>query len=147
MISQRKRLDDIHYLGYSTYGMLHALNEYETELLSGWEEIYKRGQLTLWILLALLDGPKHMAAVKDYIQAHTQNMLSADDQSMYRALRRYHETDLVAYTTQQIPNGPDRKVYALTATGRHVLHHFVRRNMPALRTQPMITKIIKEENI
>jgi len=29
------------------------MNEYEQQLLDGWEEVFKKGQLTLWIMLAL----------------------------------------------------------------------------------------------
>ena len=34
-------------------------------LLAGWEDVYKKSQLTLWILIALKDGEKSMASVKD----------------------------------------------------------------------------------
>jgi PadR family transcriptional regulator, regulatory protein PadR len=111
------------------------LNNYEQEVLDGWEEIYKRGQLTLWILFALADGPKHMADIKEYIRVQTTNVVSADDQSMYRALRRYTETELVTYTNHKVSNGPDRKVYQLTKTGSHVLEAFVERNVKSLVTQ------------
>ncbi|NLT50195.1 MAG: PadR family transcriptional regulator, partial [Ignavibacteria bacterium] len=30
------------------------------ELLSAWEETYKKGQLTLWVFLALKDGKKYV---------------------------------------------------------------------------------------
>lgn len=115
--------------------MQGKLNHYEQELLSGWEEIYKRGQLTLWILLALADGPKHMADIKKYIQTQTFDVVTADDRSMYRALRRYAETDLVVYKNRQISNGPDRKVYELTQTGSNVLGSFVERNIKSLVKQ------------
>jgi DNA-binding PadR family transcriptional regulator len=111
------------------------LNSYEQELLGGWEEIYKRGQLTLWILLALADGPKHMAEIKRYIQAETLDVVTADDQSMYRALRRYTETELVEFTNIKAPNGPDRKVYGLTQTGKNVLSAFIERNVKSLVNQ------------
>lgn len=125
--------------------MVDELTDYENQLLGGWEEIYKRGQLTLWILLALLDGPKYMAVIKTYIQAHTKGKLSADDQSMYRALRRYFETEIVTFKNEQATNAPDRKVYALTDTGKRLLQHFVKRNISVLIEQPMIKKIMEEE--
>jgi DNA-binding PadR family transcriptional regulator len=119
-------------------------DKYEGQLLAGWEEIYKRGQLTLWILLALYDGPKHMSLIKEYIQSHTNSMLTADDQSMYRALRRYDETELVTFKTEQAANGPDHKVYGLTKTGQHVLVQFVQRNIVVLLHEPMIKKIMED---
>jgi len=126
--------------------MIPKLTNYEGQLLAGWEEIYKRGQLTLWILLALFDGPKHMSAIKEYIHSHTNDMLTADNQSMYRALRRYHETEIVTFKGEQIAHGPDRKVYELTDTGRNMLRHFVNRNIAALLREPMIKKIMGEDH-
>ncbi len=124
--------------------MTHANTKYEDELLSGWEEIYKRGQLTLWILLALVDEPKHMAEIKRFIELRTAGRLTADDQSMYRALRRYCDTELVTFSTEETANGPDRKIYCLTETGQNVLKSFVRRNITALINEPIIQQIIGE---
>ncbi|HEX7963720.1 MAG TPA: PadR family transcriptional regulator [Candidatus Saccharimonadales bacterium] len=121
-----------------------TLSTYEGQLLAGWEEIYKRGQLTLWILLALYDGPKHMSLIKDYIQSHTGGMLTADDQSMYRALRRYDETELVTFKSEQAAGGPDRKMYKLTKTGENVLAQFVKRDIAVLLHEPMIKKIMED---
>jgi PadR family transcriptional regulator PadR len=36
----------------------------KTDLLTTWEETYKKGQLTLWIFLALRDGDKYMNEIK-----------------------------------------------------------------------------------
>ncbi|HSW98394.1 MAG TPA: PadR family transcriptional regulator [Candidatus Saccharimonadales bacterium] len=126
--------------------MTNTLTKYENQLLAGWEEIYKRGQLTLWILIALLDGQKHMVAIKGYLKSHTSNMLTADDQSMYRALRRYAEADLVAFKVEQNSSGPDKKIYRLTPTGEHVLRQFVTRNVAALVNEPVIQRIIGEDH-
>lgn len=126
--------------------MVDTLTKYENQLLAGWEEIYKRGQLTLWILVALLDSPKHMSAIKDYIETHTNNMLTADDQSMYRALRRYDEAELVSFRSIQSASGPDKKIYSLTSTGENVLRQFIARNITALVNEPMIQKIVGENH-
>jgi len=117
---------------------MNKLTTYEQQLLQGWEEIYKRGQLTLWIFLALQDGPKHMAAIKEHIKIQTNGTVGADDQSMYRALRRYYETELVTYSKSATLNGPDRKVYELTSTGQNVLKSFIERNVKALLNQDFI---------
>lgn len=126
--------------------MVEELNNYEQKLLSGWEEVYKRGQLTLWIMLALQDGPKHMSSIKEYIDKQSKGVVGADDQSMYRALRRYHETELVTFTSQQVPNGPDRKIYELTDVGKHVLEHFIVRNFAGLINQPIFKQLNKESS-
>ncbi len=125
--------------------MVVALSKYETQLLEGWEEVYKRGQLTLWIMLALKNGPKYMADIKKYIESQTQNAVTADDQSMYRALRRYTEAEMVTFTAEPAQKGPDRKVYELTEIGTHVLEQFVVRNLHGLMQQPIVKTLIKEQ--
>ncbi len=107
----------------------NRMSHYEQKLLAGWEEVFKKGQLTLWILLALRDCPKHMAEIKNFIHSATGGVLSVDDQSMYRALRRYHDVEMVGFTTEPGDNGPDRKVYALTGVGAKVLDQFLDRNI------------------
>ncbi len=118
---------------------------YELKLLTGWEEVFKKGQLTLWIMLALKDGPKHMAAIKDFIEVATDNSLSADNQSMYRALRRYHNVDMVGYVQEAGKSGADRKVYNLTETGARVLQSFVERNISNVFYKPSIKELIEKD--
>jgi PadR family transcriptional regulator PadR len=109
------------------------LSKYEQTLLEGWEEVHKRGQLTLWILLALKDGPKHMNNIKQFISEATDNAVSADDKSMYRALRRYSDAEMIDFTAQPSKNGgPDLKIYKLTEIGRNVLEQFIQRNVVSL---------------
>src|SRR5690554_4842190 len=97
------------------------LNNYEQGLLSGWEDVFKKGQLTIWIMLSLKDGPKHMTEIKKFIEKATKGALTADDQNMYRALRRYNDAELIEYTTQPGDGGPERKIYDITDTGSKVL--------------------------
>lgn len=116
---------------------------YEQELLDGWEDVYKKGQLTLWIMLALKDGPKHMADIKTFIALATNNSLSADDKSMYRALRRYYDTELVEFSLEARDNGPDRKIYRLTIIGRNVLDAFIKRNITDVFFKSDIKELIE----
>lgn len=125
---------------------MHELDDYEQKLLESWEDVYKKGQLTLMIMLALKDGPKHMAAIKDYIHATTRGTLTADDQSMYRALRRYHDAEMVAYD-QEPGNGPDRKVYRLTPIGFNVLDAFTQRNITDIYLQPAVRRLIERKSL
>lgn len=120
------------------------LNNYEQTLLDGWEEVYKKSQLTLWILLALKDGPKHMADIKSFILTATQETIEADDKSMYRALRRFQEADLMSYTERDNPLGPKQKVFELTDTGNHVLSAFVARNITDVFLHPKIKKLLEQ---
>lgn len=112
------------------------LQPFEEELLHGWEEVYNRGQLTLWILLALKDEAKYMAEIQQFIREATEHVLSVEEQSIYRALRRYHTAGMVGYTEEPSENGPDKKVYALTATGRKVLEAFIERNIQRMFYNP-----------
>lgn len=123
------------------------LNEDEYELLTGWEEIAKRGQLTLWIMLALKDNPKHMARIKTFISSATNGTLSADDQSMYRALRRYYDAGLVDYMQEKGKGGPERKVYKLTDSGQKVLSEFLRRNIKDMFYSEQVMKLVNKEYI
>jgi PadR family transcriptional regulator, regulatory protein PadR len=119
------------------------MDNYEEKLLAGWEEVFKKGQLTLWIMLALKDGPKHMAEIKQFIAEATNGSLSADDQSMYRALRRYYDTEMVDFTQQPGKNGPDRKVYSLTQIGAEVLQNFIKRNITEVFYKPSLKQLIE----
>ncbi len=105
------------------------LDTYEQNLLDGWEEVYKKGQLKLWILLALKDNPKYMPAIKEFIAGRTNGILEADDKSMYRALRQYSHAEIIIFQLDPNNQGPDRKRYALTATGIKLLTAFTQRNI------------------
>jgi len=98
-------------------------------LLHGWEDVYKKSQLTLWILLALKDSPKSMSDIKTYMLNKTQGTIGADDMSMYRALRRFDEADLIRSVALSNTSGPIIKVWHLTETGKWVLSEFIERNI------------------
>lgn len=119
------------------------LGPYETTLLEGWEDVFKKSQLTLWILLALKAGPKHMAEIKEFILEMTNGLIDADDKSMYRALRRFHDVEMVRFTTTPSESGPDRKVYELTVVGLEVLQAFVRRNVLEVFFKPAVRSLIE----
>ncbi len=119
------------------------LDDYEQKLLDGWEDVFKKGQLTLWIMLALKDGPKHMAEIKAFIDTATNNTLSADDQSMYRALRRYYDAEMIDFTQESGKGGPDLKVYALSKVGAKVLEQFIQRNVVSVFFKPEVIKLLE----
>lgn len=116
---------------------------YEDTLLSGWEDVYKKGQLTIWILLALQDGPKYMADIKEYIKNQTNGVLEVDDKSMYRALRRYTGAELVSYTVAPNAAGPDRKLYSITPVGSTVLTRFLSRNINPVLNNAVIRSLLR----
>ncbi len=125
---------------------MKPLDPYEKKLLRAWEEVYKKGQLTFWIFIALKEGPKHMAAIKEFISIFTHGTIEADDQSMYRALRRYQTAEMLAFKTIPGDGGPDRKVYELTIIGRRVLDSFTERNITAIFYQPAMQKLITNKS-
>ena len=108
---------------------MQKLSTYEETLLSGWEDVHKMGQLSLWLMLSLKDGPKHMAEIKAFMNEMTDGALTVDDKSIYRALRRYNETELIQIVAARSNSGPDLKVYSLTAIGERVLEQFLTRNI------------------
>lgn len=120
------------------------MNEYEQKVLDGWEDVFKKGQLTLWIFLALKQGPKHMADIKRFIEDTTNNTVSADDRSIYRALRRYYDTELVTYQQEPGKGGPDRKIYSLTKTGMTVLDEFTARNITNVFFKPTVRSLLEQ---
>jgi PadR family transcriptional regulator, regulatory protein PadR len=119
------------------------LNDYEHKLLAGWEDVHKKGQLSLWILLSLQEGAKHMADIKAFIYRLTDDAISADDKSLYRALRRFEDADILGFTNQPSQAGPDLKVYHLTETGKRVVRAFIAKHI-ALFYKPAVRNLINE---
>jgi PadR family transcriptional regulator, regulatory protein PadR len=128
---------------YKKKGTTLGINERTLYLLQGWEDVFKKGQLTLWIMLALKDGDKHMAVIKAFINQATEGNLSADDRSMYRALGRYNKAGLIDFKIENNDSGPDRKVYRLTPMGRDLLGAFLERNITNVFYKPSIRKLIE----
>lgn len=120
----------------------YKLTPFEEKLLAGWESVYKMGQLSLWLMLALKDSPKHMAQIKEFVIHGSGHALTADDKSIYRSLRKFDKTGLISFTVMHNPNGPDLKLYTLTDTGKHVLHQFLARNI-CIFYEPDIHKLIE----
>ena len=106
------------------------LDDYERQLLSGWEEIYKRGLLTMWLLLAVRDQPRYPAEIAEFISTMTHGTMTADHRSIYRAMRRLADIELVETSNQPgRRTGADRTYYQITGTGRRVLGAFMDRHV------------------
>ena len=99
------------------------------DLLSSWEETYKKGQLTLWIFLALKDGEKYVDEIKEFILEKSQHTINCEEQSLYRNLRKYEHIGVVTYESKKGNKGPDRKYYYLTDLGNNLLEQFIERNI------------------
>ena len=116
---------------------MKSLDSFEQSLLDAWEDTHKKSQLTLWILLTLKDGPKHMAQIKTFIDDASNGNMSVDNQSMYRALRRLKSSKLIHFTLRLGRGGPDLKQYYLTATGHNVLEAFLERQLAPFFAYPL----------
>jgi PadR family transcriptional regulator PadR len=99
------------------------------ELLNAWEETYKKGQLTLWIFLALKEGPKYVNELQETIEQFTKGTIRAEEQSLYRTLRKFYHLKMVDFSSGKGHKGPDRKYYQLTPLGQSLLDSFVERNI------------------
>ena len=102
---------------------------YEDRLLEGWEDVHKKAQLSLLILLALKESPKHVAQIKQFILDATHGLQTTDEQSLYRSLRRFTSAEMVEYEETQSKSGPNKKLYKLTEIGESVLQKFAKRNV------------------
>lgn len=108
-------------------------------LVEDWDEMYKRSQLTLWIMLALGHGEKYAAEIAQFMDSVTGGVFVVQEQSLYRALRRFRRMALVQVREGESEQGPKRKYYSLTDTGREVLGRFLR-----MHIAPMYSAIAKD---
>lgn len=103
-------------------------------LLDQWESVYKKGLLTFWLLLLLYERPMYVFEMSQALNGISQSTMSADEKSLYRALRRFEATGLVESTWQPSDVGPRRRYYHLTDLGMELLRRFVRRNVLIFQT-------------
>jgi Predicted transcriptional regulators len=117
-----------------------SLSTNERELLESWEEIYKRGHLTFWVLIALWRQPLDYGAIVDAISDLSNGTCQVTEQSLYRALRRFDDAGLIS-----MQPGKDKrsKLYSLTLTGRLVLQHFTQRTIQPFYS-PTMQQLTKE---
>ncbi|MBB4119369.1 DNA-binding PadR family transcriptional regulator [Mesonia hippocampi] len=99
------------------------------ELLLSWENTYKKGQLTLWIFMALQEGEKYVDEIKDFITKKSKGTINCEEQSLYRALRKYEHINVLTHVLKEGNKGPNRKYYYLTNLGQELFNEFVDRNI------------------
>lgn len=100
-----------------------------SELLSSWEDTYKKGQLTLWIFLALQGEHKYVDEIRTFIEEKSNHTMTCEEQSLYRVLRKFEHVGILAYELRKGIKGPDRKYYYLTELGQKLFRQFVKRNI------------------
>lgn len=98
-------------------------------LLENWESVYKKGLLTFWLLLLLEEKPSYPYEMSAEVTRLSEGMISADSNSIYRAVSRFEEMGLVASQSGESNLGPPRKYYRLTDNGRGLLRLFIERNI------------------
>jgi len=98
-------------------------------LLDQWESVYKRGLLTFWLLLLLYERPMYVFEMGQELDNTSRGTTTADEKSLYRALRRFEAMGLVESTWQPSDVGPRRRYYHLTELGSELLRRFARRNI------------------
>ncbi len=112
-------------------------------LLAQWEETYKKGLLTFWLLLLLSQRKAYPYEIKNAILALSQNSISADENSIYRALNRMAQTGLVGSELQSSETGPSRRYFYLTDLGKTLLSRFISRNILIFQN-PAVAGAIKK---
>lgn len=100
-----------------------------SELLAQWESVYKKGLLTFWILLLLHERPMYAFEMGQALETASQGTMSADERSLYRALRRFEWSGFVESEWQDSDVGPQRRYYRLSELGAELLRRFAERNI------------------
>jgi PadR family transcriptional regulator PadR len=111
------------------------------ESLLQWEENYKRGLLSFWMMLLLAGQEMYAYEMQAAVEALSQGTLSASENSIYRALRRFTEAGLVRSEVQPSDLGPPRRYFSLTPAGRELLEAFIRRNILVFQSPPVAETI------
>ena len=104
------------------------------DLLSIWEETYKKGRLTFWLFLSLKHGEKYVDEIREFIHEFSEGTISYDEQSLYRSLRKFQHLEIVEYSLKPGNSGPDRKYYQLSSDGHVLFEKFVERNISLLHS-------------
>lgn len=110
-------------------------------LLEQWENVYKKGLLTFWLLLLLHERPMYVFEMGEALAEVSQGTVTADEKSLYRALRRFEAMDLVESTWRPSDVGPRRRYYHLTPLGNELLRRFVRRNILVFREPAVAARL------
>ena len=111
------------------------------ELLNKWEETYKKGLLSFWILLLLYERSSYPYEMSAEVAKISQGTISVDDNSIYRALNRFESTGIVKSELQQSNTGPQRRYYSLTIMGKNLLTEFIQRNIQVFETPSVSERI------
>jgi PadR family transcriptional regulator, regulatory protein PadR len=83
---------------------------------------FKRGAIELLILKTLSWGPMHGYGIARWIQTITDDALRVEEGSLYPALNRLEDKEMIEAEWGLSENNRRAKFYSLTARGRHALN-------------------------
>jgi DNA-binding PadR family transcriptional regulator len=112
-------------------------------LLAQWEETYKKGLLSFWLLLLLAQREAYPYEIKRAIANLSQDTIRAEDNSIYRALKRLAQSGVVDSEVRPSENGPNRRYFYLTDLGRDLLVRFITRNIMVFQ-HPEVANLIQQ---
>jgi PadR family transcriptional regulator PadR len=117
-------------------------NELEI-LLAQWEETYKKGLFSFWLLLLLAQRKAYPYEIKAAITEMSRNTISADENSIYRALNRLADSGVLGSELLPSETGPSRRYFFLTDLGRELLNRFIARNILVFE-HPQVAELIQK---
>ncbi len=112
-------------------------------LLTQWEETYKKGLFSFWLLLLLAQRKAYPYEIKSAITEMSRNTINADENSIYRALNRLADSGIVDSEILPSETGPSRRYFFLTGLGHELLTHFITRNILVFE-QPDVANLIQK---
>ncbi|HMW00022.1 MAG TPA: PadR family transcriptional regulator [Acidobacteriota bacterium] len=80
-----------------------------------------QGTLDMLILKSLVIGQNHGYGIAQWIRQSSENVLSVEEGSLYPALRRLEQRELIASTWGISDNNRRARFYEITPTGRAYL--------------------------
>ena len=127
--------------------MAHAEQAALSKALAQWEEVYKRGLLTFWMLLLLSQREMYAYEMRPSIADISQQTIDVDDNSIYRALKRFAEAGFVRSDVRASETGPPRRYFTLTPAGRALLASFIERNLLVFQSPAVAESIQRVMNM
>lgn len=117
------------------------MEQVDEKMLMQWEEVFKRGLLTFWILLLLNESEKYAYEMRNSIAEFSQGTINVDDNSVYRALKRFAEAGFVRSSLRASESGPARRYFTLTPAGLALLAAFIERNLLVFQSPRVVESI------
>jgi PadR family transcriptional regulator PadR len=112
-------------------------------LVEKWEEVYKRGLFTFWLLMVLQQDRAYPYEIPDAIKQISLGTVTVNGNSVYRSMRRFEKLGLVQSEMENSTQGPARKYYTLSRLGGSLLREFIRRNILVF-SSPVVAKQIAD---